>query len=105
MFVYIISLGAPQKPPARKILSSHPKINVEFANGASATSIGTTELTVADGVKVEAHVFEDGVLSADLISVSQIVNEQNCDVLFTSKRVTVMDRTTKKKTIIGRKEK
>ena len=73
------------------------KINVEFANGASATSIGTAETTVAINIKLEAMVFENGVLSADLISVSQIVNEQNCDVLFTPMKVTAYNRSTKEK--------
>ena len=82
-----------------------PGTNVEFANGASATSIGTAETTVAGNIKLKAMVFEDNVLSADLISVSQIVNEQNCDVLFTPRKVTAMNRATKEKTIIGRKQK
>ena len=80
------------------------KINVEFANGASATSIGTAETTVAGDIKLEAMVFENGVLSADLISVSQIVNEQNCDVLFTPMKVTAYNRSTKEKTVIGKKK-
>ena len=56
-------------------------MNVEFANGSTATSIGTTETTVAEDLKVKAIVFENDVLTADLISVSQIVNEKKCDVL------------------------
>ena len=82
-----------------------PGTNVEFANGASATSIGTAETTIAGDIRLKAMVFENNVLSADLISVSQIVNEQNCDVLFTPRKVTAMNRATKEKTIIGRKQK
>ena len=34
-----------------------PGTNVEFANGASATSIGTAETTVAGDIKLSAMVF------------------------------------------------
>jgi hypothetical protein len=40
----------------------------------------------------------------DLISVSQIVNEKNCDVLFSRKKVSAIDRSTRKETIIGKKK-
>jgi hypothetical protein len=50
-------------------------------------------------------VFDDSKLTSDLISVSQITNEKNCDVLFTDKKVIAIDRATKGETIIGRKKK
>ena len=65
---------------------SGPTTSVEFANGSTATSIGTTEIKVAGELKVKAIVFEDDALMADLISVSQIVNERNCDVLFSREK-------------------
>jgi hypothetical protein len=82
---------------------SGPTTSVEFANGSTATSIGTTEIKVAGELKVKAIVFEDDALMADLISVSQIVNEKNCDVLFSREKVSAVNRSTKRETVIGRK--
>ena len=93
------------KSTAGRIENVEPATTVEFANGSTASSIGTTETEIAGGLSMKALVFDDGVLTSDLISVSQIVNEENCDVLFTQETVSAIDRSTNRKTVIGRKEK
>ena len=80
-------------------------VSVEFANGTTANSIGTTHLSVAGELSVKAVVFNDDVLTYDLVSVSQIVNENNCDVLFSEETVSAIDRSTRIETVIGRKKK
>ena len=92
------------KSGSDKLDSHDPSVSVEFANGTTAISIGTTHLNVAGELSVKAVVFPDDVLTSDLISVSQIVNENNCDVLFTREKVSAIDRLTKSETVIGRKK-
>ena len=84
---------------------SESNTSIEFANGTTATSIGISRLNVAENLEVNAVVFKDGTLTSDLISVSQIVNENNCDGLFTSEKVSTINRSTKSEKVIGRKKK
>lgn len=86
-----------------KIDNHDPNVNVEFANGTTATSIDTTNVSVSGKISVKAAVFTADYLTSDLISVSQIVNENKCDVLFPREKVSAIDRSTKSETIIGRK--
>ena len=76
---------------ARNMRASESTTSVEFANGTTATSIGTSIVNIAENLAMNATVFEDGILTSDLISVSQIVNENNCDVLFTEEKVSTID--------------
>ena len=63
---------------------------------------------MAGDLKVKAIVFENDVLTAENqlreFWVTQIVNEKNCDVLFSRKKVLAIDRSTRKETIIGKKK-
>ena len=89
---------------ARDIENSEPRMSVEFTNGSSATSMGTTQANVAGNLVGRAVVFADGALISDLISVSQI--ENHCNVLFIrDKRKSASDKSINKENYHQTKEK